>query len=147
MAFGNPYGDAWNSDVAIQWTSKLNQLGIKIIALADTVGVSTPDSITYLFSKLIPRFTDIEFGAHLHSTAQTRTEKIKAAFDAGCRRFDVAIHGYGGCPMANDDLVGNLSTESLLAFLESQKIDMKLNQERLLECYQMANTVFPLSSI
>jgi hydroxymethylglutaryl-CoA lyase len=92
MAFGNPYGDAWNSDVAIQWTSKLNQLGIKIIALADTVGVSTPDSITYLFSKLIPRFTDIEFGAHLHSTAQTRTEKIKAAFDAGCRRFDVAIH-------------------------------------------------------
>jgi hydroxymethylglutaryl-CoA lyase len=147
MAFGNPYGDAWNSDVAIQWTSKLNQLGIKIIALADTVGVSTPDSITYLFSKLIPRFTDIEFGAHLHSTAQTRTEKIKAAFDAGCRRFDVAIHGYGGCPMANDDLVGNLSTESLLAFLESQKIDMKLNQELLLECYQMANTVFPLSSI
>ena len=105
MAFGNPYGDEWSSDVVIQWTTKLNQLGIKTIALADTVGVSNPESIIYLFSKLIPRFTDVEFGAHLHSTPQTRNEKIKAAFDSGCRSFDVAVHGFGGCPMANDDLV------------------------------------------
>ena len=144
MAFGNPYGDAWNSDVAIQWTSKLSQLGIKIIALADTVGVGTPDSISSLFSKLIPRFTGVEFGAHLHSTVETRHEKIKAAYAAGCKRFDVAIHGFGGCPMANDDLVGNLSTESLLAFLEEEKQVLQLDKTFLLESYQLANTVFPV---
>ncbi len=143
MAFGNPYGDNWNSEVAIQWTNKLHQLGIKIIALADTVGVSTPESITYLFSKLIPRFTDIEFGAHLHSTAQTRNEKIRAAYTSGCKRFDVAIHGFGGCPMANDDLVGNLSTESLLAFMEEEKLIANLDSIQLLESYQLANSVFP----
>ena len=145
MAFGNPYGDPWNADVAIEWTSKLSKLGIKIIALSDTVGVSTPESITHLFSKLIPRFTDIEFGAHLHSTAETRHEKIKAAYQNGCRRFDAAIHGFGGCPMANDDLVGNLSTESLIAFIEENKIAVDLDKTYLLESYKMANTVFPMS--
>ena len=143
MAFGNPYGDEWSSDVVIQWTTKLNQLGIKTIALADTVGVSNPESITYLFSKLIPRFTDVEFGAHLHSTPQTRNEKIKAAYDSGCRRFDVAVHGFGGCPMANDDLVGNLSTESLIDFLKEQNQDLNLDENILKESYLMANSVFP----
>ena len=143
MAFGNPYGDEWSSDVVIQWTTKLNQLGIKTIALADTVGVSNPESIIYLFSKLIPRFTDVEFGAHLHSTPQTRNEKIKAAFDSGCRSFDVAVHGFGGCPMANDDLVGNLSTESLIDFLKEQKQVLNLDEQALMQSYTLANTVFP----
>ncbi len=143
MAFGNHYGDLWNSEVAIQWTAKLNQLGIKIIALADTVGVSTPETITYLFSKLIPRFTDVEFGAHLHSTPQLRNEKIKAAFESGCKRFDVAIHGFGGCPMANDDLVGNLSTESLLDFLMERNQNSNLDLDLLTNSYALANSVFP----
>ena len=143
MAFGNPYGDEWSSDVVIQWTTKLNQLGIKTIALADTVGVSNPESITYLFSKLIPRFTDVEFGAHLHSTPPTRNEKIKAAYHSGCRRFDVAVHGFGGCPMANDDLVGNLSTESLIDFLKEQKQVLNLDEQALMKSYLLANTVFP----
>ncbi|MBL0047907.1 MAG: hydroxymethylglutaryl-CoA lyase [Bacteroidetes bacterium] len=143
MAFGNPYGDDWSSEVAIQWTTKLSQLGIKIIALADTVGVSTPDSIRYLFTKLIPRFKEIEFGAHLHSTPQARAEKIKAAYESGCKRFDVAIHGFGGCPMANDDLVGNLATESLIDFFKSEKINLNLDEANLLSSYQLANSVFP----
>lgn len=143
MAFGNPYGDDWSSDVAIQWTTKLSQLGIKTIALADTVGVSTPESIRYLFTKLIPRFKEIEFGAHLHSTPQARAEKIKAAYESGCKRFDVAIHGFGGCPMANDDLVGNLATESLIDFFKSEKINLNLDEANLLSSYQLANSVFP----
>lgn len=143
MAFGNPYGDDWSSEVAIQWTTKLSQLGIKIIALADTVGVSTPESIRYLFTKLIPRFKEIEFGAHLHSTPQARAEKIKAAYESGCKRFDVAIHGFGGCPMANDDLVGNLATESLIDFFKSEKINLNLDEANLLSSYQLANSVFP----
>lgn len=144
MAFGNPYGDEWSSDVAIYWTGMLHRMGIKIIALSDTVGVSTPDSIAYLFSNLIPRFNSIEFGAHLHSTPDTRLEKIGAAYKSGCRRFDVAIHGFGGCPMANDDLVGNLSTESLIQFLDTNNLDANLNKAQLLECYALANSVFPL---
>jgi hydroxymethylglutaryl-CoA lyase len=143
MAFGNPYGDVWSSDVAIQWTSKLHQMGIKTIALADTVGVSTPESIAYLFSNLIPRFKDVEFGAHLHSTAPTRNDKIKAAYQNGCKRFDVAIHGFGGCPMADDELVGNLSTESLLEFMKAEKIQSNLNSQQLQESYLLANSVFP----
>lgn len=143
MAFGNPYGDPWNSDIAIEWTSKLSQLGIKIIALADTVGVSNPESISYLFSKLVPRFKDIEIGAHLHSTPETRIEKITAAYASGCRRFDVAIHGYGGCPMANDDLVGNLSTESLLEFSSTNKIELDLKMEEFSKSLLLANSVFP----
>ncbi len=143
MAFGNPYGDDWSSEVAIQWTTKLSQLGIKIIALADTVGVSTPESIRYLFTKLIPRFKEIEFGAHLHSTPQARAEKIKAAYESGCKRFDVAIHGFGGCPMANDDLVGNLATENLIDFFKAEKINLNLDESNLLSSYQLANSVFP----
>ena len=144
MAFGNPYGDPWNSDIAIEWTSKLSQLGIKTIAMADTVGVSTPESISYLFSKLVPRFKDVEIGAHLHSTPESRIEKITAAYASGCRRFDVAIHGFGGCPMANDDLVGNISTESLLEFASTNKIELNLEKEELTKSLMLANSVFPV---
>jgi hydroxymethylglutaryl-CoA lyase len=104
MAFGNPYGDVWNSDIVIEWTKKMADMGIKHIALADTIGCSTPENITYLFSNLIPEFKNIEIGAHLHSTKDKAQEKIETTFKSSCKSFDVAIHGFGGCPMAKDDL-------------------------------------------
>jgi hydroxymethylglutaryl-CoA lyase len=126
MGFGNPYGDIWNAEIVLEWVEKLKQLGISIFSLADTVGVATPESIRYLFENLIPQHPDLEFGAHLHTTPDTWKEKIESAFDAGCRRFDGAILGYGGCPMAADELVGNMPTENLLSFAgntDSEKID------------------------
>ena len=117
MGFGNPYGDVWNSDIAIQWVDTLSKLDIKVFSLADTVGVANPQTISYLFGNLIPALPDLEFGAHLHTTATTVNEKLEAAWLAGCRRFDSAILGYGGCPMAMDDLVGNMPTEQLIDFM------------------------------
>jgi hydroxymethylglutaryl-CoA lyase len=117
MGFGNPYGDAWNSDIAIEWVDTLSRLDINVFSLADTVGVANPQTISHLFSHLIPAFPDLEFGAHLHTTATTVNEKLDAAWLAGCRRFDSAILGYGGCPMAMDDLVGNMPTEQLVDFM------------------------------
>lgn len=116
MGFGNPYGEPWNTEIVIKWVKKLTEEGIKIIALSDTIGVSTKENITYLFNGLIPEFPQVEFGAHLHSDVLTRHEKIDAAFKSGCKRFDSALKGIGGCPMANDDLVGNLATESLVDY-------------------------------
>jgi hydroxymethylglutaryl-CoA lyase len=117
MGFGNPYGDAWNSEIAIQWVDTLSKLDIKVFSLADTVGVANPQTINYLFSHLIPAFPELEFGAQLHTTATTAAEKLDAAWRAGCRRFDSAILGYGGCPMAMDELVGNMPTEQLVNFM------------------------------
>lgn len=114
MGFGNPYGDEWNADIAIKWVDELQKLGIKIFSLSDTVGVATPESIKYLFESLIPKYPNLEFGSHLHTTPTTWQEKIEAAYNAGCRRFDGAILGYGGCPMAADELVGNMAMENLL---------------------------------
>ena len=131
MAFGNPYGDPWNTDIAIEWSKKLKNLDIKIIALSDTIGVSTKENIGYLFSDLIPECPDIEFGAHLHSRKENVIEKIKAAYAAGCKRFDSALHGFGGCPMAKDELTGNLPTEEMVAFLTENKISHKLDFQRL----------------
>lgn len=131
MAFGNPYGDPWNTDIAIEWSKKLKNLDIKIIALSDTIGVSTKENIGYLFSDLIPECPDIEFGAHLHSRKENAFEKIKAAYDAGCRRFDSALHGFGGCPMAKDELTGNLPTEALVSFLNENKIPHALDVQHL----------------
>jgi hydroxymethylglutaryl-CoA lyase len=116
MAFGNPYQDEWSSDVVYNWTKRLSRLGIKIIALSDTIGVSNPDNISNLFNKIIPEFPEIEIGAHLHTTPNTWEEKVHAAYASGCRRFDSAIKGYGGCPMASDKLTGNMPTENLLSF-------------------------------
>ncbi|MFY7911952.1 MAG: DUF559 domain-containing protein [Emticicia sp.] len=114
MGFGNPYGDDWNAEIAIKWVDELQNLGIKIFSLSDTVGVATPESITYLFENLIPKYHHLEFGAHLHTTLDTWQEKVDAAYNAGCRRFDGAFMGYGGCPMAADELVGNMPMENLL---------------------------------
>jgi hydroxymethylglutaryl-CoA lyase len=142
MAFGNPYGDAWNGDIAIEYTTQLHQKGIRIFAMSDTIGSSNHENITDLFSKVIPAFKDCEIGAHLHSTPETRTEKIDAAFRAGCRRFDAAIHGIGGCPMAKDELTGNLATESVIDYFNSQKINLGLNQHELDAAYEKASLVF-----
>src|ERR1035437_9076229 len=120
MGFGNPYKDEWNPELVIQWVNKIVGMGIKIISLSDTVGVANPKSISYLFSNLIPAFPEIEFGAQLHPHPNNWEEKIKAASDNGCTRFDGAIKGYGGCPMAEDELVGNMPTENLLFYFKEQ---------------------------
>lgn len=142
MAFGNPYGDVWNSDIVIQWTKKMADMGIKHIALADTIGCSTPENITYLFSNLIPEFKSIEIGAHLHSTKDKAQEKIEAAFKSGCKSFDVAIHGFGGCPMAKDDLTGNMSTQDLEAYAHKNGIQLNLNTSELLRSYDLSWKIF-----
>lgn len=142
MAFGNPYGDVWNSDIVIQWTKKMADMGIKHIALADTIGCSTPENITYLFSNLIPEFKTIEIGAHLHSTKDKAQEKIEAAFKSGCKSFDVAIHGFGGCPMAKDDLTGNMSTQDLEAYAHKNGIPLNLNTSELLRSYDLSWKIF-----
>lgn len=121
MGFGNPYGDPWNVDIVADWTERLSAMGVKILSLSDTIGSSNAENIRYLFSNLIPQYTQIEFGAHLHTTPSTWFEKIDAAFKAGCHRFDGAIQGYGGCPMAKDELTGNMPTEKLLSYFTSQK--------------------------
>lgn len=121
MGFGNPYGDPWNVDVVGEWTEKLAKMGVKILSLSDTVGSSTPEVIDYLFSNLIPKYPHIEFGAHLHTTPDKWFEKVDAAYKAGCTRFDGAIQGFGGCPMAKDDLTGNMPTEKLLSYFTTKK--------------------------
>jgi hydroxymethylglutaryl-CoA lyase len=143
MAFGNPYGDAWNSDIAIHWSYKLYQMGIRIIALSDTTGVSNPENITTLFSSLIPALKDMEFGAHLHTTPDKWEEKVKAAYNSGCRRFDSAIKGYGGCPMASDKLTGNMPTENLLSYFKKQNVPVDIDMKAFAESMIIAGDVFP----
>jgi len=121
MGFGNPYGDPWNVDIVGEWTEKLDNIGVKILSLSDTIGSSNPENINYLFSNLIPKYPNIEFGAHLHTTPTTWHEKIDAAYKAGCRRFDGAIQGFGGCPMAKDELTGNMPTERMLSYFTQRK--------------------------
>lgn len=126
MGFGNPYGDPWNVNVVSKWVERLSQLEIEIISLSDTVGQAVTKDITYLYSSLIPTFPAIEFGAHFHTHPNRGYEKLTAAFDAGCRRFDGAIHGFGGCPMASDALVGNMPTEKLVTFFNERGIQTGL---------------------
>jgi hydroxymethylglutaryl-CoA lyase len=142
MGFGNPYGDEYTSDIAIEWVNKLSALGIKIFSMSDTVGVSNPENISYIFSNLINAFSSLEFGAHFHSTPQTRMEKLTAAFATNCLRFDSAIHGIGGCPMAQDDLVGNMATEDVIGFFGEKNISLQLNSYALAEASIIANEIF-----
>ena len=123
MGFGNPYGDPWNVDIVGEWTERLSKMGVKILSLSDTVGTSNPENIDYLFSNLIPKYPTIEFGAHLHTTPTTWFEKVDAAYKAGCKRFDGAIQGFGGCPMAKDELTGNMPTEKVLSYLTTNKVN------------------------
>ncbi|WP_299333976.1 hydroxymethylglutaryl-CoA lyase [uncultured Psychroserpens sp.] len=141
MGFGNPYGDPWNVDIVGAWTERLSKMGVKILSLSDTIGSSNPESIDYLFSNLITKYPDIEFGAHLHTTPSTWFEKIDAAFKAGCRRFDGAIQGFGGCPMAKDELTGNMPTEKLLSYFTSNK-NNNLNAMSFESAYNEATKIF-----
>lgn len=143
MGFGNPYGDKWNPDIVISWAEKLKNLDVSIVALSDTVGVSNRENINLLFKDLIPEFPSVEFGAHLHSTPQTAKEKISAVLNAGCYRIDAAIHGFGGCPMATDDLTGNIATETLLETLADHNFILEINQKVFVESMAMADTIFP----
>jgi hydroxymethylglutaryl-CoA lyase len=144
MAFGNPYGDAWSPEVALHWVDRLvKELGVGIIALSDTVGVARPEDITSMFRALIPALPTVEFGAHLHCTPENWKVKTQAAWDGGCRRFDGAIKGYGGCPMAEDELVGNLQTELFLHHLDDQGIRTGLDLAQLDRCVVEAASVFP----
>ena len=142
MGFGNPYGDPWNVEVVGEWTEKLSNMGVKILSLSDTVGSSTPDVIQYLFSNLIPKFQNIEFGAHLHTTPDKWFEKIDAAYNAGCRRFDGAIQGFGGCPMAKDVLTGNMPTEKLLSYFNSKKENTNLSAMSFESAFNEASKLF-----
>ena len=126
MGFGNPYGDPWSADVVSQWVERLAQMDIEIISLSDTVGQAVPKDITYLYSTLIPTFPSIEFGAHFHTHPNGGYQKLTAAFEAGCERFDGAIHGFGGCPMASDALIGNMPTEKLVTFFNERGIETDL---------------------
>lgn len=143
MGFGNPYNDPYSITLVEQFVDILNTLGVKIISLADTIGVSTPEQIKYLFEKLSGKFRDVELGAHLHSTPQTAVEKIRAAYEAGCNRFDGAIKGFGGCPMAKDDLVGNLATETILSYLDEKKVSAGINAEEFVKAMAIADEIFP----
>lgn len=142
MGFGNPYGDPWNVDIVGEWTERLSNMGVKILSLSDTIGSSNPENIDYLFSNLIPKYPDIEFGAHLHTTPTTWFEKIDAAYKAGCRRFDGAIQGFGGCPMAKDELTGNMPTEKLLSYFTSKKALTNLNAMSFESSYNEASKIF-----
>ena len=142
MGFGNPYGDPWNIDVVGKWTEKLSEMGVKIISLSDTIGSSTPAVIKYLFSNLIPKYPNIEFGAHIHTTPDSWYEKVDAAFKAGCNRFDGAIKGYGGCPMAKDELTGNMPTEKLISYFTSQKVNTGIKPMSFESAYNQALKIF-----
>ncbi len=143
MAFGNPYGDPWSVELAIEHSHRLyERIGVKIIALSDTIGSSSAESIEALFKDLIPALPDIEIGAHLHSTPQHWREKLEAAYNAGCRRFDGALKGYGGCPMAREELTGNMPTESMLSYFAERQIPTGVNEEALAEALMKSNEVF-----
>ncbi len=142
MGFGNPYGDPWSVEIVGEWTEKLSKMGVKILSLSDTVGSSTPEVISYLFSNLISKYPTIEFGAHLHTTPTKWYEKVDAAYKAGCKRFDGAIKGYGGCPMAKDELTGNMPTEKLLSYFTAQRAVTNLKPMRFESAFNEALKIF-----
>ena len=143
MAFGNPYGDKWSVEFVGEWVDILSKLGVKIIALSDTTGDSTADSVFSIFSDLVPRYPDVELGFHLHTTSDTWFERVNAAYNGGCRRFDTVINGIGGCPLSGKEMVGNLRTSNLLEYLEQQKCDSRINKEAFSSAYAKAMSVFP----
>lgn len=144
MAFGNPYGDPWNADIALRWTERLvAELGVRIISLADTVGVAKPTDVSSMFNALVSALPQVEFGAHLHARQDNWKAKTDAAWKAGCRRFDGAIKGFGGCPMAEDVLVGNLTTELFVRDMETRGVSTGLDLAQLDRCVLMSAGVFP----
>jgi hydroxymethylglutaryl-CoA lyase len=144
MGFGNPYGDEWTPEIVIKWAKKLAEIGVETIALSDTVGIANKATIKPLFETLIPALPSVDFTAHFHTTPDTWHEKVKAAYDSGCRGFDGAIKGFGGCPMAKDDLTGNMPTEKLITFMAAEKIESKINVLAFESAYNEALKTFPL---
>jgi hydroxymethylglutaryl-CoA lyase len=142
MGFGNPYGDPWNVEIVGEWAEKLSEMGVTILSLSDTVGTSNPETISYLFSNLIPKYPKIEFGAHLHTTPNAWHEKVDAAYKAGCRRFDGAIQGFGGCPMAKDELTGNMPTEKMLSYFNKENIDNNIRTMSFESAHNEASKIF-----
>ena len=142
MGFGNPYGDPWSPEIVAQWTENLAGMGCKIISLSDTVGAASPEVISELFNGVIPQFPEVEFGAHLHTSPHSWREKVHAAYAAGCRRFDGAIQGFGGCPMAKDELTGNMPTEKLLSYCAEQKIEHGVHMARFESAFNKASDIF-----
>lgn len=142
MAFGNPYGDSWSVEILENWASELIKLGVKILSIADTTGMATPEQITEVVAYLLNKFPQIEWGVHLHSTPFEAGKKIKAAYDAGCRRFDSAMMGFGGCPMATDELTGNIATEELLAFLNHKEDSLTIDNSKFNDARSLAVEIF-----
>ena len=142
MGFGNPYGDPWSAEIVAEWTNKLVNMGVKIISLSDTVGTATPEVIYRLFSHLIPKYPQVEFGAHLHTHPANWFEKVDAAYRGGCHRFDGAIKGYGGCPMAKDHVTGNMPTEKLISYFTQKKVETNIDVLRFESAYNEALGVF-----
>jgi len=143
MGFGNPYGDEWNVEIVQKWVAEIAKLDIKIISLSDTIGVATPESISYLFKNLIPAFPEIEIGAHMHTQPHNWKEKVEAAYKNGCTRFDGAIKGFGGCPMAKDDLTGNMPTENMVMYFEDLEVECGVEHRPFGQSVLMALDVFP----
>jgi hydroxymethylglutaryl-CoA lyase len=142
MGFGNPYGDDWNAELVQQWAEKLVNENINIIALADTIGIATADQISAIYPKLCTNFPGTEFGIHLHATPNAWYDKIEAAYQSGCKRFDTALKGFGGCPMAKDELTGNIATENLVGYLQSQNERLELNYDKLQEAMDYSVRIF-----
>ncbi len=142
MGFGNPYGDPWNVEIVGNWIEKLSKMGVKTLSLSDTIGSSSPAIIEHLFSNLISAYPAIEFGAHLHTTPDKWHEKVAAAFEAGCMRFDGAIKGYGGCPMAKDELTGNMPTEKLLSYFTTHNVATGIKPMSFESAYNKALDIF-----
>ena len=144
MGFGNPYGDEWNADIVINWCELLySKFDIKIQALSDTIGIATPESIDYLFKALIPSLPHVEFGAHLHTTPENAISIVESAYNAGCRRFDGAIKGFGGCPMASNELTGNMPTEIMLNWFDAKEITTGVDTELFNKSLELALDIFP----
>ncbi len=144
MGFGNPYGDPWNVEIVQKWVDRLSDMGIRVFQLSDTIGVASPDSIAYLFGHLIPAYPSLEFGAHFHTQPHNWEEKVSTAYHNGCLRFDGAIRGYGGCPMAKDDLTGNMPTEHLVYYFRKEKEPLSVVPELFQQAMQLSQKVFPL---
>ncbi|HEX3386833.1 MAG TPA: hydroxymethylglutaryl-CoA lyase [Mucilaginibacter sp.] len=142
MGFGNPYGDEWNEDVVAYWAEKLIGEGIQYISLADTIGIADPEQIGKLYSKLSAQFSETILGVHLHSTPNTWPEKVEAAYKSGCKQFDTAIKGYGGCPMAKDELTGNIATENVIGYLQAQNVDLGLDMAKFWEAMEYSGKIF-----
>lgn len=144
MGFGNPYGEEWNADIVLKWSNQLySELGIDILALSDTIGSATLEDVAYIYKNIIPELANVEFGAHLHTRPDNAKELVRVAFENGCRRFDGAIKGFGGCPMATDDLTGNMPTELMLEWMTVKGIDHGVKMDEFEKAFIQARNVFP----